>query len=194
MSAIIDVLGALVIGGMLMLMMFTFQHQLADTTNSMIYLGNMIEHMQITHRKLNSIISLVGIGIDPNATVITADSTLFVFDTRWNYQTDRIGASKNRISLGLSNIQTPQGKPLTISMNGTILRDLGYIFWIDHLLFKYYDLQGQSTSVPSSIRSVEICLTFRYNAPGAREQTLRTKLQMRCYFMNSYLAVGTSTN
>lgn len=190
MSTMIDVLGAMVIGSMLILAMFTFQYQLTDTANSVIYMEGMVEHMQVAYKQINSLISLAGIGILPANTVVVADSNRMEFRTKWNYQTKSIGFTDNRLELSLSNVQTQLGKALTVRQNGTLMNDLGYIFWVDNLRIKYYDIDGHVTTTPANVRSAELWLTFRHNAPSQGGQTLHTKIQMRCYLMNTYLAEG----
>ncbi|MDP2173359.1 MAG: hypothetical protein Q8M98_04335 [Candidatus Cloacimonadaceae bacterium] len=190
MSILIDILGAMVIGSMLILMMFSFQYQLSDTTNSAIYMAGMVEHMRTASTRLNGIVALAGIGFLPENTVVVADTNRLEFKTKWDYAGNTISTVENRLVLTLSNVDTPLGKALIVTQNGTQLNDLGYIFWVDRLFFRYYDIDDAITTDPSLVRSADLWLTFRHNAPTLGRQSLHTKLQMRCYFMNAYLAGG----
>jgi hypothetical protein len=82
MNLIIDILGALVIGSMLMLMMITFQYQLKDTADAAIFMTGMIDHMQKSTTKLNELISFAGIGMTPTTTITTAGTTRLAFRTK----------------------------------------------------------------------------------------------------------------
>ena len=187
MSTLIDVLGAMVIGSMLMLMMITFQYQLRDTADSAIYMTGMIEHMQKASARLNNIIALAGVGYTPATTVAIADTNRLKFYTKWNYQTDTISSVAHTLEIKLSTTPTALGKSLTITQDGVLLNDLGYLLWIDRLKFVYYTKANALTTAPAQVRSAELWLTFRHNAPKPDQQPLHTKLQFRCYFMNSYL-------
>lgn len=190
MSAIIDVLGAMVIGSMLMLMMITFQYQLRDTADTVIYMSGMIDNMEKASDKLNDIIALAGIGFSPASTVSVADTNQLVFNSMWNYQTKSITSNAHVISIRLADAQTTLGRALNAFQDGVQLETTGNIFWVDQLKFIYYDKQDNLTTSPASVRSVELWLTFRHNPPKADLDPLHTKLQMRCYFMNAYLAGG----
>jgi len=88
------------------------------------------------------------------------------------------------------NTQTPFGKALRVTQDGGEVNNLGFIFWIDALKFRYFDINGSLTTTPSQVRSVDLWLTFRRNAQTLHREPLRTKIQMRCYLMNAYLAGG----
>jgi len=190
MSVLLDVLSAMIVGGMVLMMIFNFQYQLTDTAQSVVYLAQMMDHMQEATFRLNNIISLAGIGYPPASMVSVADSTRMVFHTKWDYISDAISASEHLIVLKISDSQTDFGRSLQVSQDGTPMNDLGYIFWIHRLRFRYLDINGNLTTTPSQVRSVDMWLTFRRSAPTLRLQALSTKLQMRCYLMNAYLAGG----
>ncbi len=190
MSALIDVLGALVIGAMLMLMMITFQYQLRDTADTVIYMSGMIDHMEIASARLNDIIALAGIGFLPATTVTVADTNRLEFNTMWNYQTKMIDSSPHVIKIRLANTQTSLGRALSVYQDNDLIEGMAAIFWVDALKFVYFTKQDNLTTTASLVRSAELWLTFRHNAPKADSDPLHTKLQMRCYFMNAYLAGG----
>lgn len=190
MSAILDVLGALVIGSMLMLMMITFQYQLRDTADTVIFMSGMIDHMETASARLNDIIALAGIGFSPATTVARADTNRLEFNTMWNFQAKAIDSTPHVIKISLATAQTPLGRALTVYQDDVIIEGLGAIFWVDALRFVYFDKQDNLTTTAALARSAELWLTFRHNAPKADLEPLHTKLQMRCYFMNAYLAGG----
>jgi len=188
MGALIDVLGAMVIGAMLLMMMITFQYQLRDTADSAIYMSNMIREMQQATKKLNGVISLAGIGVPPENTVTIADSTTLRFVTQWDYNDNAISFTTHTIELRLANNDTELGRELTVFQDGLPVQGFGQILWIKGLRFVYFDKTDHQTSTMSLIRSVELWLTFQHNAPTMDKAPLHTRLQMRCFFMNSFLA------
>lgn len=191
MGAILDVLGALMIGTMLLLMMISFQFQLQDTANRSMFTASMIDHMDTAATKINAVVALAGIGYPPGQTVITAGSSTLKFRSYWNYESDQITASPVTIEIGLSNTTTGVGKALTIKQNDVLLSDLGYILWVESLSFRYYTVDGNLTTTPAAVRSAEAWLTFRRDAPNPNAPILRTKLQVKCFFMNAYMRDGT---
>ncbi|MDD2331415.1 MAG: hypothetical protein PHI68_02050 [Candidatus Cloacimonetes bacterium] len=187
MGAILDVLGAMLIGSMLILMMITFQYRLHDTANQAMYLASMVEHMERASTKLNSVIALAGIGYAPNQTVTTAGANSLTFQSYWNYQLNQITPVPVSIQIALSGTETDVGKALTIRQDGELLADLGYILYVDYLAFRYYTKTDALTTVAANVRSAEIWLTFKREAPNSSKPPLQTKLQIKCFFMNAYM-------
>ncbi len=187
MSIIIDLIGSVIIGGVLLMMLVTFQYGMRESTDRALYMREMIENMDVAATKLNAVIALAGIGFEPTTTVLYATQDSLVFSTYWDYQNDRLGFVANTLSIKLANLPSPYGRALTIRQNGVPLNDLGYIFWVDGLTFKYYDRNSAITTQAASVRSAESWLTFFRNPPRADGQLLRSRLQVRCYFMNAYM-------
>lgn len=187
MNVILDVLGSVIIGSMLLLMMITFQYGMRESADRALYTKEMINNMDTAATKLNAVIALAGIGYEPTATVIHATADSLVFRTYWDYQNDVLGLVPNTLSIRLANMPSPYGRALTIRQNGVPLNDLGYIFWVDGLQFKYYDRNNALTTQATSVRGTEAWLTFFRNPPRADGQVLRSRLQVRCYFMNAYM-------
>lgn len=187
MGAILDVLGALMIGTMLLLMMISFQFQLQDTANRAMYTASMIDHMDTAATKINSVIALAGIGYPPGQTVVTAGTNRLVFNTYWNYDLNQITPVPVTIEIGISSTTTGVGKALTIRQNGTLLNDLGYILWVEDLAFRYFNRDDVLTNTASAVRSAEAWLTFRRDGITPASTPLRTKLQVKCFFMNAYM-------
>ena len=189
MNLIIDILGALVIGSMLMLMMITFQYQLKDTADAAIFMAGMVDHMQKSTTKLNELISFAGIGMTPTTTITTAGTTRLAFRTKWDYTTNTISATIHTINLELAD-STAVGRSLLVKQDNVVLDKMSYIQWVDQLGFRYFDIDDHVTTTPASVRSIEYRITFRHHAPSMGAEPLHTRLQMRCYLMNAYLAGG----
>lgn len=187
MGALLDIVGGLIIGGMLILMMITFQFQMHESADRAVYLKEMIDHMDQVAVKLNSVIALAGVGYAPASTVIHARADSLVFRSYWNYQTDQLALVPVTLSLKLSTLPTPYGRTLVIRQDGIPLNDLGYLFWVDELRFIYFDRNNAQTTTPANVRSAELWLTFLRNPPRMGGQLIRTKLQVKCFFMNAYM-------
>ncbi|MDZ4122110.1 MAG: hypothetical protein U1C33_06785 [Candidatus Cloacimonadaceae bacterium] len=187
MGALLDVLGALLIGTMLLLMMITFQFQLQDTAQRALYTASMVDHMDNAAVKLNGVIALAGIGYPPTSTVVTAAANRLVFNTYWNYDLNMITPMPVTIEIALSSTETGVGKALTIRQNGELLNDLGYILWVESLAFKYYTRLDALTTTASAVRSAEAWLTFKRDSLTQGGPPLRTRLQVKCFFMNAYM-------
>jgi hypothetical protein len=62
--------------------------------------------------------------------------------------------------------------------------------YIERIRFNYFDLADSLTTDTSEVRSAEVLLTFRRDSPWNPDQPLRSNIQMKSYFMNSYLQGG----
>lgn len=187
MSFIIDLIGAAIIGSMLVLMMITFQFQMHEAVDRSLYTINMIDVMDQTATKLNSVIALAGVGYTPATAVKYATADSLVFYTYWNFQTDQLGGSPVTLSIKLSNMPNPYGTAVVLRQNGVPLTDLGYLFWINELKFRYYTKTDVLTTTAADVRSAEVRLAFFRNPPRAGSKPINTKLQFKCYFMNAYM-------
>ncbi|PKN80981.1 MAG: hypothetical protein CVU48_00160 [Candidatus Cloacimonetes bacterium HGW-Cloacimonetes-1] len=187
MNFILDLIGAAIIGSMLIMMMITFQLQMQEASERALYTMDMVDHMDQTATKLNSVIALAGIGYSPGQTVITATTSVLVFRTYWDFQADQIGSNENTLSIKLSSVPSPYGSAVVISQNGVPLTNLGYLFWINDLKFRYYSKSDVLTTTASDVRSAEVRLAFFRNPPRIGGKPIITKLQFKCFFMNAYM-------
>jgi hypothetical protein len=194
MTVIIDVLGALMIATLLLLMMITFQMQLRETADRTIFAAQMMTHELRACRELNNLIALAGVNIPyDSVAVILADSTKMAFRTYWDYQNNVMTSTANTISLTLDTLATDVGKELSILQSASPVYDLGSIFWLEHLNFNYFDIDGGTLGqivtgdTRKQIYSVDINMTFKRDPPLIQTIPLRVRIQLRCYLMNRYL-------
>ncbi|MDZ4182330.1 MAG: hypothetical protein U1B83_05575 [Candidatus Cloacimonadaceae bacterium] len=187
MSIIIDIIGSFIIGSMLLLMMITFQYQMQESADRAMYIKEMIDHMDQAAVKLNSVIALAGVGFMPANTVIHATADSLVFWTYWNYQLDELGMVPYTISVKRSPMPSPYGYAAVIRQDGVPLNDLGYLFWIDGISFRYFDRNDALTTTAANVRSAEVRLSFFRNAPRQGSKVIRNRLQVKCFFMNAYM-------
>ncbi len=187
MSVILDILGSIIVGTLLLLMLVSFQYKMQASADRYLYMKDMIEHTDKAVEKLNKVIALAGVGYTPATTVIYANSDSLVFRSYWNYETDSLELNPVTLSIKVSTLTSPVGKALVLRQNGVPLEDLGYIFWVNDLDFVYYDKNDAVTTTVANIRSAEARLTFSRTAPMGGTAALQNKIQVRCYFMNAYM-------
>ncbi len=187
MSVILDILGSIIIGSMLLLMLITFQFKTNDSAERYLFMKDMIDHTDNAAEKLNKVIALAGVGYTPSTTVQHATQDSLVFMTYWNYEENRMQMTPLKISIKISTFPSPVGKTLVIRQDNVPLNDFGYIFWVDNLKFVYYDRNDAVTTTAANVRSAELYLTFARSAPTVGESRLTNKIQIKCFFMNAYM-------
>jgi len=195
MTLIIDLIGAAVICGTLIIMMISFQFQMQEAVDRALYTINMVDHMDMAATKLNNVIALAGVGFSPTGSIIYAKPDSLVFNTYWNYQTDSVNSVPDRLSIKLGPAPRPYGTALILQQDGVPLDELGYLFWINEVQFKYYTKTDvylnhasyTATQIAAQARSTEIRMSFFRNPPRAGGKPITTKLQFKCYFMNTYM-------
>ncbi|MDP2173538.1 MAG: hypothetical protein Q8M98_00305 [Candidatus Cloacimonadaceae bacterium] len=187
MSFFIDIIGSFIIGGMLLMMMITFQYQMQESADRAMYMKEMVDHMDQAAVKLNSVIALAGIGYPVTESVIHATADSLVFRTYWNYQTDQLALIPVTLSIKLSPVPSPYGYAAVIRQDGVPLNDFGYLFWIDGLTLRYFDRNDIATTTAANVRSAEVRLFFFRTAPRHGSKVIRNRLQVKCFFMNAYM-------
>ena len=187
MNVILDLIGSAMIASLLILMMITFQYQIRDQAQRTLYTATMVEHMDNAATKINAVISLAGIGVPADSACVTATSSRLVFRSYWDWNANALSAVRHSLEIKIVDLGSPYGKALTLVQDGTVLNDLGYIFYIDAISFTYYNKLDQVTTTASTVRSAEIFLTFRRDPPATGGVPLQTKIQLKCYMMNTYM-------
>ena len=187
MSFIIDLIGAALIGSLLMLMMISFQFQMREAADRAMYTINMIDHMDQAATRINNVIALAGVGLSPSTAIKYATADSLVFYTFWDFQNDQITGSSKTLSIKLSSVPSPYGTAVVIRQNGVPLTDLCYLFWFNELKFRYYTKSDLLTTTASLARSAEVRMSFFRNSPRIGGKPITTKLQFKCYFMNAYM-------
>lgn len=201
MSVILDILGAVIIAGLLLLMLMGFQFHVTETAQRHIFASSMVHHMENAASRLNHVIGMAGLGVDsPQNAVARADANAFVFRSYWDFHNDKLGNTReqpNYISISLRDSPESTGKAIELRQGNstniathTILEDMGYIFWVDDLNFVYFDVNGSPTKDTKKVRSVDVRMTFRRGGPFIDTRDLTNKLQVKCYLMNTYLLEG----
>lgn len=187
MSVILDIIGSVVIGSMVLLMLITFQLRTNESAERFIYTKEMIAHIDQAATKLNHVIALAGVGFTPNTTVIHATTDSLVFNTYWNFETNALELTPLTISIKISQFPSPIGRALVILQNGIPVDALGYIFYTEDLEFRYFDKNGTQTTNKVNVRSTDMWLTFSRNPPVSGTLALQNRIQLKCYFMNAYM-------
>ncbi|MCB5271659.1 MAG: hypothetical protein LHW56_07420 [Candidatus Cloacimonetes bacterium] len=207
MSVLLDIIGSVVIGGMLLMMLFTFSTQLTETAQRAIYTSTMIDYMDQAGSKVNALIALAGIGIPADDVVKTALSDRMEFRTMWSYDLDVLTPDEHIIELKVEPGISDLGEVIAIRQDGVLLTNpayvdsltyvesglvkyYGYILFVESMRFKYFDKNDAITNNKPDIRSAGIELGFKRDSVGLVSRPLRTSLYIRCFFMNSYMRMG----
>lgn len=194
MNIILDLIGAAIIGSMLILMMITFQFSLYTASDRMLYTMSMTDHMEMSATFLNNTIALAGVGVSPDNTVVHASADSLVYRTHWNFLTEEYSDSEINMSIKLAAAPSPYGTQIVLSQDGVPLEALGNIFWVNELKFRYYDINDNLINYPESqkedIRSTELRISFFRSSGSLSDRDIETKLQFKCYFMNAYMQEG----
>lgn len=196
MASLLDVIGAAIVGSLVLLMMFSslFNMQVINyNTQIQSNLSQMSEDL-ITGRSVGSTnylgletyLSKVGAGV-PETTdpIIEATSNSFEFLGKVN--------STSSISTFhfVQEALTSDGYPLYVYQDGSQI--LGPFWLADSLDITYYDVSNNLVSSPDSnhgsIRSVEVSLSFFYSThqPEIDKRSLTHNIVLWKYFKNLYL-------
>ncbi|MDD4224473.1 MAG: hypothetical protein PHD87_07820 [Candidatus Cloacimonetes bacterium] len=211
MSVLLDILGAIMIGGLVLLMLITFNYQITETAERQMYQRFMTEHVEESTKQLNYVVGMAGLGIDdPSQAILIAQDSLFMFSTLWDHEQYQLGDIGSLFPQNVSIALYDEGSALSSVSEGfgsvveirtsnpditdpaaqTLLEPYGFIFWVDELQFRYYDKSGallSGTVDPQLVRAVEMLLTFRREAPRLGSPDLSSRLQLKCYLMNTFL-------
>ena len=190
MSVMLDVIGSVIIGAILIVMIMTFQLQLQETAGRIYYTSSMIDHMDNAARNVNHIFSMAGVGVPSDSICVAANSSSITFRTYWDCAGDSLSNVKHLIDLSLADYGHDSGSVLEIRQDGNLIMPLGNILYIESMHLNYYDQNGAATSNLKDIMCAEVLLTFRRDSPWRPAQPLRSNIQLKCYFMNAYLQKG----
>lgn len=198
MSSLLDVLGATVVGSMVLLMIFTslFNMQaISYNTQLQIGLTKMSEDL-ITGRKtgnidqpgIESILSKVGAGVSTSTDpIIEATSISFKFLGQIN------PTSSVSTFYFVQESGTSEGFPLYVYQNDMSNPIIGPFWMADTLEITYIDMNNNVVNTPDShhglIRAIEVNLTFFYDTyqPDIDKRLVRHNIVFWKYFKNLYL-------
>ncbi len=198
MSSLLDVLGATVVGSMVLLMIFTslFNMQVISyNTQLQIGLTKMSEDL-ITGRKtgsidqpgIESILSKVGAGVSTSTDpIIEATSTSFKFLGQTN------PTSSVSTLYFVQESGTSEGFPLYVYQNDMSNPIIGPFWMADTLEITYIDMNNNVVNTPDSnhdlIRAIKVSLTFFYDTyqPDIDKRLVRHNIVFWKYFKNLYL-------
>ena len=198
MSSLLDVLGATVVGSMVLLMIFTslFNMQVISyNTQLQIGLTKMSEDL-ITGRKIGnidypgieSILSKVGAGVSTSTDpIIEATSISFKFLGQIN------PTSSVSTFYFVQESGTSEGFPLYVYQNDMSNQIIGPFWMADTLEITYIDMNNNIVNTPDSnhdlIRAIEVNLTFFYDTyqSDIDKRLVRHNIVFWKYFKNLYL-------
>ena len=198
MASLLDVIGATIVGSMVLLLMFSalFNIQAINyNTNIQTNLSQMSEDL-ITGRTIGSTnylgletyLSKVGAGVaETTDPIIESTSNSFKFLGQIN------PTSSISTFYFVQETLTSDGFPLYVYQNDMSNPTFGPFWLADSLEINYFDVNDNIIASPNSnhglIRSVEINFTFFYNTyqPDVDKRLIRHTIVLWKYFKNLYL-------
>lgn len=198
MASLLDVMGAAIVGSLVLLMMFTalFNMQVINyNTQIQTNLSQMSEDLitgkaigNTNYLGLETFLSKVGAGV-PETTdpIIEATSNSFKF----------LGKVNSTSSISTFHFtqedSTSSGYPLYVYQDDMSNPILGPFWLTDSLEISYYDISNNPVPSPNtnhgSIRSIQVSLHFFYDThqPDIDKRILRHNIVLWKYFKNLYL-------
>lgn len=198
MSSILDVIGSVLIGGLILLTIFNALSNVqvfSYNTQLQISLNKMSEDL-ITGRKVNGedypgltrYLSKVGAGVPTGTTaILEATSNSFRFFGQMSV------SSSIRMIYIVQESQTSEGYPIYVYNSDMSTSELGPFWLADSLNLTYYDVNNTIITLPNSnrdlIRSIKVDLIFFYDTlhPDIDKRIIRHRIVFWRYFKNLYL-------
>ena len=181
--SLIDVLGATIIGAILLLSMLSATyHVQAMSLNIRMYV-NLFDISDNTISIVEAYLSKVGFGLPAGTTAIlaaTPDSVLF------RAKLSLLDSTYTTLSLVQGDSIADKGYPFQLKRNG--VRELGPFYLSDKMILTYYDENVDATTDPPDIRSVKCEMEFFYKTSGKFDtKQYKNRITFWKYFKNLYL-------
>ena len=182
MVSLLDVLGATVIGAILILSMINAQYNIQAMSLDIRMYVNLFDISDNTVSVLESYLSKVGFGVDTTA-IIAAAPDSFEFRAKFSLA----DSTFSTLSVVQGDSIADKGYPFQLKRNG--VTELGPFYLSNSLRFTYYDADGNTTSVLANIRSVKSEMEFFYASlrGGINIRKYKHRITFWKYFKNLYL-------
>jgi hypothetical protein len=161
MQALIDVIGALAIGGLILITMlttlFNVQFSSHDIARSVLLYDNVQKSCELFH----SVLSTVALDMPIDSVFVRKETHRLTFFSKWNILQERLDTAAHQYDIFLEPQDSEFGSLLRLEQNGAETNFLNMIMWLDELNFTYLDLSDNVTNDPLLIRSIQVDLIFR---------------------------------
>ena len=182
MAAILEAIGATIIGGIFILTMITsiiYIHAAGVNINEQIELVEISEDVVSV---IETYLSLVGAGVADSAVISTQD-TLFTFS-----YADSVGGARHIVNMAQEDLA--DNKQLAVYVDGGATPVLGPFELSDFgIQFTYYDVNDNPNPADSLVRYVQMIMEFQYDTfrEDIDKRFIRHRIQIWKYFKNLYI-------
>lgn len=183
MGSMLDVLGALVVSGMILVSIFTAMFNVNFLGHDLNMEYTLIKDSERLITGIDSLyLAKVGSGMGTSTGILEATPTKF----RFEYKVSPQSTITEEICI-IQEAQTENGFPFKIYRNNNT--ELGPFWLADSLKLTYYSKSGNVTTFIDSIRSIEVKMNFTYDylSSGLRGRNIRYETVFWRYFKNLYL-------
>ena len=191
MGSLLDAIGALAIGGLFLVTMFTTLFNVQVTGQDIGLQVNLNQCAQVVCKELDRYLGKVGVNIS-GSDILVAEPDSFKFRSKWSITADTTTSTENIVKIAMGDSMTC-GYPMEVTENDTLILGTDIALWLKSLNFTYYNEDDRIILTPidslDHIRSVKVDMEFFHEGssvgPGARN--INTKIILWKYFKNLYL-------
>ncbi|MCD4817982.1 MAG: hypothetical protein K8S23_04780 [Candidatus Cloacimonetes bacterium] len=184
MSIIFDIIGALAIGGLILITMLTTLFNIHFSTQDIAMSVVLYENVQQSCEVVHSILSTVALKMPIDSVFVLTEENKFSFYSRWNILNENLDTNPHIYTIYLDQVITDIGKDLVIEQDGTQLIVFHPVFWLDNIEFHYLDIDDNETSSPQLIRSIQANLKFSRTSSNLDNPALFTEVTIWNYLKN----------
>ena len=184
MQAIIDVIGALAIGGLVLITMLTTLFNVQFTSHDIARSVLLYDNVQKACEMLHSTLATVAIDMPLDSIFVTTTANRFSFYSKWNINNDQLDTGIHQYTVYLDDTSTDLGSELILTQDGTPTQNLSSILWLSSLQFAYLDAADNPTANQSLIRTIRVDMQFSRTASNMDRNDLNTNISLWNSFKN----------
>lgn len=184
MQAIIDVIGALAIGGLVLITMLTTLFNVQFTSHDIARSVLLYDNVQKTCEMMHGVLAIVAIDMPVDSVFITMSTDEFSFYSKWNILADQLDSSTHIYRIYQDTTLTEFGAELILTQDGNDTQLLSHLLWVRDLEFVYLDAADAETNNLSLIRTVRADIEFRRTSTNMDRNDLNTNISLWNSFKN----------
>ena len=191
MGSLLDAVGALAIGALFLVTMFTTLFNVQVTGQDIGLQVTLNECADLICKELDCYLGKVGVDVS-GSDILEAEPQSFEFRSKWSIIADTTTSIENTIKIALGDIM-PCGYPVEVTQNDTLILGTDIALWLESLNFNYYNEDDRIILTPldslDHIRSVRLDMEFFHegSSVGLGAKNINTKIVFWKYFKNLYL-------
>ena len=191
MSSLLDAVGALAIGGLFLVTLFTTLFNVQVTGQNIGLQVNLNQCAEVICKELDRHLGKVGVDVS-GSVILVAEPDSFKFCSKWSITADTTTSIENIIKIAIGD-SMPCGFPMEVTENDTLIPGTDIALWLKSLNFTYYNEDDRIILTPidslNHIRSVKVDMEFFHegSSVGPNARDINTKIVFWKYFKNLYL-------